>query len=157
MSDLKALEDWVAPLLDRLSDGERRRLAVTVAKELRASNAATMRAQQSPDGEAWAPRKQPKRNLLGTIRSKAQERKVGMQMFTGLRSASYLKAQGSGTEAVVGFVARVQRIARVHHFGLPDRVNVGGPVYHYPARELLGITEPQIERVRDLIIQHLAR
>ncbi|WP_265281255.1 phage virion morphogenesis protein [Verminephrobacter aporrectodeae] len=156
MSELKALEDWVAPLLDRLSDSERRKLAVTVAKSLRASNVASMRAQQSPDGDPWAPRKQPKRNLRGAIRSQAQ-RKAGMQMFTGMRSAGYLKAQGSTSDAVVGFVARVQRIARVHHFGLPDRVKVGGPVYQYPERELLGITAPQIEHVRDLIIAHVGR
>ncbi|MCW8199299.1 phage virion morphogenesis protein [Verminephrobacter aporrectodeae subsp. tuberculatae] len=157
MSDLKALENWVGPLLDRLSDSERRKLAVTVAKSLRASSVASMRAQKSPDGDPWTPRKQPKRNLRGAIRSAAQERKAGMQMFTGLRSAGHLKAQGSASEAVVGFVARVQRIARVHHFGLPDRVNVGGPVYQYPVRELLGITAPQIEHVRDLIIAHLGR
>ena len=33
MSDLKALEDWVAPLIERLSERERRQLAATIARE----------------------------------------------------------------------------------------------------------------------------
>src|SRR5450830_1039068 len=153
MSELKALEGWVAPLLDRLSDGERRKLAMAVARDLRAANAASIRAQQTPDGEAWEARKQPG----GEIRRKAQAGKAGMRMFQKMGAAKNLKAMASPTEAVVGFVGRAERIARVHQFGLSDRVTPGGPMYRYPARELIGLTDAQIERVRDLIATHLGR
>lgn len=157
MSDLKALEDWVAPLLARLSDGERRKLALAVARDLRAANAASIRAQQTPDGEAWEARKQPARNKRGEIRRKAQAGKAGMRMFQKMGAAKNLKAMATPTEAVVGFVGRAERIARVHQFGLSDRVTPGGPMYRYPARELIGLTDAQIERVRDLIATHLGR
>ncbi|MEB7584304.1 phage virion morphogenesis protein [Serratia rubidaea] len=41
-------------------------------------------------------------------------------MFTKLRTARYLKAQGSGDAAVVEFVGRVRRMAKVHQYGLRD-------------------------------------
>lgn len=157
MSDLKALEDWVAPLLARLSDGERRKLALAVARDLRAANTASIRAQQTPDGEAWEARKQPARNKRGEIRRKAQAGKAGMRMFLKMGTPKNLKAMATPTEAVVGFVGRAERIARVHQFGLSDRVTPGGPMYRYPARELIGMTDAQIERVRDLIATHLGR
>ena len=157
MSELKALEDWVAPLLGRLSDGERRKLAMAVARDLRAANAASIRAQQTPDGEAWEPRKQPARNKRGEIRRKAQAGKAGMRMFLKMGAAKNLKAMATPSEAVVGFVGRAERIARVHQFGLSDRVTPGGATYRYPARELIGITADQVERVRNLIARHLVR
>ena len=52
MDDLQRLEDWVSPLLARLSAAEQRGLARAVAKDLRAGNAVTMRAQQAPVGFA---------------------------------------------------------------------------------------------------------
>lgn len=155
MSELKALEDWAAPLLDRLSDGERRKLAMAVARDLRAANAASIRAQQTPDGEAWVARKQPARNKRGEIRRKAQTGKAGMRMFVKMGAARNLKAMATPTEAVVGFVGRAERIARVHQFGLNDRVVPGGPTYRYPARELIGITADQVACMRNLIVMHL--
>ncbi|GKS83212.1 phage virion morphogenesis protein [Acidovorax sp. SUPP1855] len=150
MDDLQRLEDWVAPLLARLSAPERRALTRTVARELRKSNAASMRDQQAPDGTAWTPRKNKLRDQRGAIRAKAQA------MFVKMRAAKYLQARGTPDEAVVQFAGRADRIARVHHFGLRDRVKPGGPEYDYPARPLLGITDAQMERVRDLLMQHLA-
>lgn len=155
MSDLKALEDWVAPLIERLSDRERRQLAATIARDLRRQQVANIRAQRDPDGSAWEPRKQPARNQRGQIRSQAQARKAGMDMFAKLRTPAKLKAKGTPTEAVVGFVGMAQRIARVHHFGLQDQVSQGGPMYRYPARELLGVTDGQVERVREMLLRHL--
>jgi len=53
------------------------------------------------------------------------------------------------------FVERAERIARVHQFGLSDRMMPGGPTYRYPARELIEITANQVERIRDLIQRYL--
>ena len=66
--DLAQLETWLEPLIAALSDAERRKLALDVARDLRRENVATMRAQQSPDGEAWAPRKRGLRDQKGQIR-----------------------------------------------------------------------------------------
>ena len=151
--DLAQLETWLEPLIAALSDAERRKLALDVARDLRRENVATMRAQQSPDGEAWAPRKRGLRDQKGQLRKgrRAQD------MFTKLRGARYLKAKAQGREATVEFMGRAARIAAVHHFGLRDRVKPGGPEYDYPARPLLGITPEFEEKLRDRIINHLAR
>ena len=66
--DFAQLEGWLQPLLDRLTDAERRKLALDIARELRRENAATIRAQHGPDGEAWAPRKNTLRDQQGQIR-----------------------------------------------------------------------------------------
>lgn len=152
MDDLQRLEDWVAPLLARLSATERRGLARTVARDLRAANAATMRAQQAPDGTAWKKRKKKLRDERGRVRKERRSQ----DMFVKLRAAKHLRAQATPSEAVVAFAGRAERIARVHHYGLDDKVEPGGPTYRYPTRELLGITDGQIERIRDLLLTHLA-
>ncbi|WP_130835434.1 phage virion morphogenesis protein [[Erwinia] mediterraneensis] len=41
--------------------------------------------------------------------------------------------------AEVAFTRDVQRIARVHHYGLRDRVSRGGKDVRYAARPLLGV------------------
>lgn len=153
MEDLQRLEDWVAPLLARLSAPERRRLAMAVARDLRASNAASMRAQQAPDGTAWEPRKNKLRDERGRIRTRAK----ALGMFVKMRAAKHLRAKATPTEAIVAFAGRAERIARVHQFGLRDKVKPGGPDYDYPTRQLLGITDEQIECVRDLLLQHLSK
>ena len=150
--DLQRLEDWVAPLLARLSPAERRGLARAVARDLRAANAETMRAQTAPDGSAWEPRKNKLRDERGRIKQKAK----AQAMFVRLRAAKHLKAQATTSEATVAFAGRAERIARVHQFGLEDRVKPGGPTYRYPVRALLGITDAQVERVRDLVLSHLS-
>lgn len=154
--DVDQLAHWLAPLLSRLEPAQLRRLARDVARDLRAANAATMRAQRTPDGAPWEPRKRPakppkkaRRTQRGKLRAQA--------MFTKLRAAKHLRASAQGSAAVVQFVGRAQRIARVHHFGLRDRVMPGGPMYDYPARELLGITPDMQQKISERIIDHLAR
>ena len=148
MEDLDRLETWAAPLLARLSTGERQRLARMVARDLRQANAATMRAQRAPDGKAWQPRKAKVRDAAGRIKKQAK----AQAMFVKLRAAKHLKATASAFEATVGFSGRTERIAWVHHKGLRDQVSPDGPAYVYPARPLLGITDRDLDRVRGAIL-----
>jgi phage virion morphogenesis protein len=148
--DFMQLEGWLQPLLDRLSDGERRKLALDVARELRRENAATIRAQHGPDGEAWAPRKSAMREQRGQLRKRNAD-----SMFTKMAGTKHLRAQVEGGDAVVGFVGRTERIARVHHYGLRDRVTPGGPQYDYPARPLLGISDDFTKRLQERLLSHL--
>lgn len=153
--DLTALEHWVAPLLAKLDPAQRRQLAINVARELRRQQAANIRTQRAPDGSAWEPRKPPARNARGAIRNKAQAARAGKPMFLKLRTPRHLQARGTPAEAVVQIAARSQRIARVHHFGLRDQVQPGGPMYSYPARELLGLGDDGRALVRRLVLEHL--
>lgn len=144
--DLQALEDWAAPLLARLDAGQRRQLARTLATELRRSQIERIRRQKNPDGTAYAPRKRL-RDKAGGIRRRA--------MFRQLATTRFLKAQSSPDSVAIGFFGRVARIAAVHHYGERDRVGPDGPTYQYPARQLLGFTERDRARIRNLLIDHL--
>ena len=97
--ELQRLEDWVAPLLARLSPAESRRLALAMARELRAQQQRTMAAQTAPDGSAWQPRKPPARDARGGIRRAAQHGRLRAAMFTGLRRNKWLKASATASEA----------------------------------------------------------
>lgn len=153
MAEIERLETWLAPLLQRLSDSERTKLAREVARDLRSINAANIRAQRAPDGQAWAPRKQqPLRGQIGQVRKAAKSQ----AMFQKLRTAKHLKASAQGSDAVVQFMGRTERIARVHHLGLRDRVKPGGPEYDYPERPLMGFPQGYEDQLKDRILAHLA-
>ena len=149
MSDLTRLEGWLSPLLAKLQPAERRQLARTVATRLRTSNRQNMQAQQSADGQAWEPRKRRSRDAKGRLRQGP--------MFQKLRLARHLRMRATTDEAVLQFLGRAARIARVHHYGLRDRVTETGAQYQYPERPLLGISDAQMDGLRDLILDGLTR
>ena len=145
--DLAALEDWLGPLIRQLEPAQRRVLTRQVARDLRRRQVANIKAQRNPDGTAFAPRKRL-RARSGAIRRRA--------MFQRIRLPKYLKARGDAREARVGFSGLVARIARVHQYGLRDRVERDGPTVDYPERHLLGYSADDIEAIRNSVIDHLA-
>ena len=144
---LQQLENWAAPLLAKLSQAEQRKLVRSIAADLRRRQAERIKAQQNPDGSAFAPRKPQPDNY----------RKPGQisQMFGKIRMARHLKVLRDGQGPAVGIVGRSARIASVHQYGLRDAVNPGGKVVTYPERILLGFTDDDVERIRDLLLEHL--
>lgn len=148
-TDLHELDAWAVGLLSALSPGGRRVLAGQIARELRRTSQERIAAQTNADGTAYEPRKPQKlRGKKGSIRRK---------MFTKLRTARYLKAEGTANGALVKFVGQVQHMAQVHHYGLRDRVQKGGPTAKYPARELLGLSGSDVERIGDVVISHIGK
>lgn len=51
------------------------------------------------------------------------------------------------------FEGKVQRIARVHHYGLRDRVSRKGPEVRYAERQLLGSND-ELEAITHDILLH---
>lgn len=149
MSDLHALEDWAGMLLHRIEPAARTSLARTIAQQLRRSQQQRVTAQRNPDGSQYAPRKQ--RDLRGK-RGRIQRK---LQMFRKLRTASYLKARGDSNLVSVGFTGRIARIARVHQYGLKDRAERGAPDIRYDQREILGLTQLELNIIRDMLLSHL--
>jgi phage virion morphogenesis protein len=145
--ELQQLDNWLTPLIESLSAKERRVLAREVARDLRIANRERIKAQTNPDGTPYEPRSQL-RGRRGHLRRKA--------MFTGLRTAKYLRIKTTADEAAVGFLGRVARIARVHHYGLRDRVEKGGPQHQYARRELIGITAKDADRIAESVLNHLS-
>lgn len=146
MSEFDALEKRLGALIGNLSAPARRALASTVAKRLRASQQQNIRRQQAPDGTPFAPRKTQARKKKGRVKR---------EMFAKLRTVKYMKAQATSDEAVVQFTGRVQRMARVHHYGLRDRPSRNGKEVQYDARPLLGINDKTIKDIEEIIISFL--
>ncbi|SDI78265.1 phage virion morphogenesis protein [Variovorax sp. OV700] len=145
---LSALEDWIAPLLAKLEPAQRRMLARNVGQTLRRSQAERIAAQQNPDGSAYAARKPSK--------ARQQQGRIRRTMFAKMRTARHLRLQASEDVVTIGFLSRTSRIARVHQEGLSDLVESGGPAYRYPMRELLGLSGPEREYIKDLLLRFLA-
>lgn len=140
MNGLEAFDGRLAALIANLSPATRKEMARNIAKRLRASQQQNIKRQQAPDGTPFAPRRaQPVRNKKGRVKH---------EMFKKLRTAKYMKAKGSADDAVVEFTGKVQRMARVHHYGLRDRPARGVKEVLYEERPLLGfskLTEQHIE------------
>jgi len=67
----------------------------------------------------------------------------------------FLKMESDAQHLAIGFSGRTGRLARVHQFGLTDRVVPGGPRGQYPARRLLGLTEVDRQRIIDQLLASL--
>lgn len=152
MNELAPLDAWCAGLLQSLQPAERRALAREMARRLRESQAKRIAAQLNPDGSAFEPRKTQARGKRGAIRKK---------MFAKMRTAKWMKMESAPDSAVVTFASSVQAMAKVHQFGLRDRVNKrrggGGPEVAYPQRQLLGFTQHDVDMVGSLMLDHLAK
>lgn len=151
---LVQLETWVGALLARLQPAERRKLAQTIARDLRRSQRRRIARQLAPDGTPYPPRKPQTASLRG--RRSAIRRKQGA-MFVKLRTARWLKANATAEGAEVGFAGRVARLARVHQYGLSDRANPGGKEVRYAQRLLLGFTEAERAMVRERLLVQFER
>ena len=149
MSELTTLQDRLAGLIASLSPAARRKMAAEIAKKLRTSQQQRIRRQQAPDGTPYAARKrQPVRSKQGRIKR---------EMFAKLRTNRFMKAKGSDSAAIVEFTGKVQRIARVHQYGLKDRPNRNSRDVQYEARPLLGFTNSDEKLIEDAIIHYLYR
>ncbi|MGU9868876.1 phage virion morphogenesis protein [Kluyvera ascorbata] len=147
MDDLQRVDDWLAALLANLEPAARNRMMRQLAQELRRSQQQNIRLQRNPDGTTFEPRRVTARSKKGRIKR---------QMFAKLRTTKYLKTAATADSASVQFDGKVQRIARVHHYGLRDRVRRNGPEARYPARRLLGVNDELETATRDMLLRWLS-
>lgn len=146
MSELQKVDDWLTALLANLEPAVRKRMMRELAQQLRRTQQNNIRLQRNPDGTAYEARKVTARSKKGRIKR---------QMFSKLRTAKYLKTAASADSASVQFAGQVQRIARVHHYGLRDRVSHRGPEVRYSERRLLGINSDVDELTIDILTRWL--
>lgn len=132
MDNLHKVDAWLAALLANLEPAARQRMMRELAQELRRNQQQNIRLQRNPDGSGYEPRK---------ITARTKKGRIKRQMFSKLRTAKYLKTAASADSASVQFEGKIQRIARVHHYGLRDRVSRNGREVRYSERRLLGIND----------------
>ncbi|HAU5677134.1 TPA: phage virion morphogenesis protein [Citrobacter freundii] len=144
MSEFKPFDDKLAGLIGTLSPASRRKLAAEIAKQLRRSQQQRIKQQKAPDGTPYQARKrQPLRAIKGRIKR---------AMFQKLRTSRYMKASGRNDTAVVEFVGKVQRIARIHQYGLKDQPNHHSQDVQYPKRQLIGLTQREYQLIKNIIL-----
>ncbi|QUT15542.1 phage virion morphogenesis protein [Rahnella inusitata] len=147
MSELSAFDTRLAGLIAALSPQSRIAMAAAIAKRLRKHQQQRIKRQVTPEGQPFAPRRaQPLRAKKGRIKR---------EMFAKLRTAKYMKAKGTDKDAVVEFTGQVQRMAKVHQYGLRDRPSVRAKEVQYQARPLLGLDAEDTRIVLDEIISNL--
>ncbi|HEM8148836.1 phage virion morphogenesis protein [Enterobacter hormaechei] len=144
MSDFKPFDNQLAGLLAALSPAGRRKLAGEIAKQLRTAQQQRIKQQKAPDGSPYQARK---RQPL-----KAKQGRIKRAMFQKLRTNRYIKASGRENVAVVEFTGKVQRIARIHQYGLKDRPNPHAKEVQYPERPLLGLDREAIQLIEERVL-----
>lgn len=147
MDELQKVDDWLAALLANLDPAVRKRMMRELAQQLRRAQQNNIRLQRNPDGTGYEPRRVTARTKKGRIKR---------QMFAKLRTTKYLKTAAAADSASVQFDGQVQRIARVHHYGLRDRVSRKGPEVRYAERRLLGVNDEVETLTRDIFLRWLA-
>lgn len=147
MANLELLTEHLGTMLKQLSDSERRKLEMHIARKLRASQKKRITSQKNPDGSAYIPRKERLRNKKNKIKNK---------MFNVIKNAKYMRTERTAQGLAIGFAGRVAFIARVHHFGLKDKVDRDGPVVKYASRELLGFTDEEIKMIENDVLDYLS-
>lgn len=147
MNGLQLVNDRLEAFISSRSAPARKEMARSIGRKLRASQQQNIKCQQAPDGTPFKPRKaQPVRSKKGRIKR---------EMFAKLRTAKYMKTQASPNEAVIEFAGNVQRMARVHHYGLRDRPARRGKEVAYDERPLLGFSDDDPQIIEELIISRL--
>lgn len=146
MAELHEVDAWLDALLAQLEPSARTKMLREVARDVRRIQQANITAQRAPDGTAWEPRRATARTKPGRIRRK---------MFAKLKTTKYLKAQASADQAEIAFAPAVQKLARVHHYGLRDRVNRRGTMVKYAERPLLGVNGEVESSVREILLRWL--
>lgn len=149
MSELNPLIDRLNGIIQSASPSARKSLAKEIATKVRTSQAARIKDNKNPDGSAYAERKpQRLRAKKGTIRRR---------MFQKLIRAKWLKAKTNATDVSIEFIGKAGRIARVSQYGLRDKVNKRGLEVQYQQRELLGLTDNEIDMIENIVISSMTK
>lgn len=147
MAELQEVDAWLDALLAGLEPAARKRMMRDLAQQLRRSQQKNIRMQRNPDGTTYEPRR---------VRARTKQGRIRRQMFAKLRTTKYLKALASQDAASVEFESRVQRIARVHHYGLRDRVGRKGMEVRYAKRRLLGMNHETDMLIQGKLFEYLS-
>ncbi|HBM1783142.1 phage tail protein [Acinetobacter pittii] len=145
MAELEFLSEHLNALLTTLSDAERRKFAMIIARKVRASQSQRITRQQNPDGSSYIPRKNL-RNKKGQIKKK---------MFMKLKTAKFMKIEKIPDGVTIGFDQRVSRLARIHQDGLVDNLKYNGRTFkvRYAQRILLGFTDAEVEIIENDVLK----
>lgn len=148
MDDINKLDTWLATLMSNVEPEGRKRMMRDLVQQLRRTQQKNIKLQRNPDGSGYTPRR---------VTAHSKKGRIKRQMFTRLRTTKYLRVSSSVNTASVQFVSSVQRIARIHHYGLRDNVSRRGPTVRYAERRLLGINVTLEQNIQLILCDYLIR
>lgn len=146
MANFEQLATWVEPMLQALKPSERKKLASTLARQLRASQSQRIGEQRNPDGSPYEKRK-PQRP--GFIKEK-------LAMFREIRRPKQLSYESTPSAALVGLIKQSAKIGYIHQLGQVDKVYPSGKSVRYARRELLGYTDADVDLIEKVLSDHFA-
>jgi len=153
VKELKRLEKWAETLLASLSPKEAGKLFRRMGMFLRAANKKRITGQTGPDGTRWARRKTRDRRNRGP-RARAK-------MLLGFRKARHMKLTTGSGGLTLGFTGKSAQIARVHHFGLRERLKAGrsskGALVKFAERQLIGLSQSDRQGLEDMLLDHIEK
>ncbi len=147
---LDQLAAWAGPLLAKLAPAARRAAMREVATLLRQRQAARIKAQQNPDGTPYEARR-PRAQL------QAKAGSIRREMFARMRRPATLRKSSTDDAAVVFIAGGAASTARVHQYGLRDKVDwrmAESPMVRYARRELLGLSPDDLDAVGQQLQRH---
>lgn len=154
---LDPLFERIADLASAIEPGQRRKVARGIGNDLRSSMRRRLRDNIKPDGEPMIARKvksgglRPKR-LRDTKPEPIRARSKRMFLKAGKR----LKVDASPDGVSMGFRGRDARVMGVHQYGGQDNVGgSGSPKADYPAREPMGLSKEDRERILERVFTSL--
>ncbi|MDR2164668.1 MAG: phage virion morphogenesis protein [Zoogloeaceae bacterium] len=141
------LEATLDHMVGALSGAGMKRLMTAIARREAAENRKRIGANVAPDGTPFAPRKTRRGKKRGGIRDR---------MFQKLKTAKWLKGRSFPDAAKVFFIGRAAGMAKVHHFGLRDKLaeHLKRRVQYTP-RPLLGISPGDREMIENMVIDRI--
>lgn len=146
MDHTQSLNEWLAPLVEKLGISQRKRLLHALKRYLLNTNQQRIKAQTNPDGSPFSPRR-------AAAQAKGLRNKRG-PMFSKLRTTRHLRSSTNAQQTTVGFKGRNSYIARQHQEGITDTSG------KYPIqtlkRQLLGITENDEQNILDIVFTHIS-
>ncbi|MDR3429022.1 phage virion morphogenesis protein [Silvimonas sp.] len=145
------LSAWLSALAIKLQPASRRALARKLGQQLRKCQTLRIASQKNADGSDYRPRVNREKNHKN---SEGRIKRTG-KMFVKLRTARHLRLEATSEGLAVGYGGNVARIARVHQYGLRDRISRNGPDYVYPQRELLGFGSLEREALQAKMLEWL--
>ena len=136
MSDgIDEIDGWIKDVIESLSPSKRAQALKKIGAHLKKSNQKRLSKQIGPDGKKWAARKDGTRS----------------KMMARLRLSRNLRVKSSSQHVSLGWSGLAGGIARVHHFGLTDRVSEKGVKHKYEARQLLGISREDSDAIGEIL------
>lgn len=138
--EVHELTQRLETLCQHLSSDQLEQVKKEVGQVLQQSQRKRIMAQRNPDGSKYEKRS-------GFIRQRSKK------MFVKLKAARRLKKRIVDTGVEIGFWGRDAGIARVHQFG--EYSKIGRHTIKMPKRELVGLTNNDVDMIESIIMKHI--